>query len=160
MALFFVLIFGVLVAGDLNIDKQKIQKEKIAKVIESKVGKKKPVISEIKPNLKELKPVKEEVKPEPVKEEVKNVENSEQGLGWLKIFLYILSPILIIIAIKNIYTRLRSNSNPNSSANYMRREFKEETPSDTAEQQPAEEQTPSDTAEQQPAEEEDENNKK
>ena len=157
-----------------------------------KEAKPEPVKEEIKPEpvKEEIKPepVKEEIKPEPVKEEIKpelvNEEAKTDSIkekvkevvepttSWLKLALYILGPLLIIVIGKFFYSRLRNKFSSSGTNDYMRREFKEETQSDSTEQQPAQEETQSDSTEQQPAQEEtqsdsteqpveeDENNKK
>jgi ATP-dependent Zn protease len=178
MGLIFVLFFSIVVAVSVDDSSKNNQKEKITQVSLSKTTDKKssvlevpvkpekpePVKEEVKPEpvKEEVKPepVKEEVKPEPVKEEVKpepvkeEVKSNESEIGWFKIVLYILGPILIIIAGKNIYSRLRNNSTSSSPTNYFRKEFREEAQPDTTEQKPAEEEAQPDTTEQKPAEEE------
>ena len=115
---------------------------------------------ETKPVLKEIEPTKQEVKRELSKEEVKNKDNLNQSLtSWLKLILYILGPILAVIIGKYFYNRLKNNTPQTGSSDYMRREFKEKTPSDNTEQQLAQEETPSDNTEQQLAQEDEDNNK-
>ena len=118
--------------------------------------------------------IKEEVKQDLIIEESNNTKNLDKSeIGWLKLILYILGPILIVIMGKRLFTRMRNKSSQNKTSNYMRREFKDEPKLDTSEQQPAQEETQSDPSEQQPAQEEtqsetndeklvedDENNKK
>ena len=121
-----------------------------------------PIKEEIKPEIKELKPepIKEEIKPELAKEEVKEIDGSvETETSWLKLILYILSPILIILIGKNLYSRLKNNSTSNNVNDYMRKEFKDEVQPDTAEQEPTTDEAQPDTAEQEPTEEDENNNK-
>ena len=197
MALLVALFFSYLIVE--NVNNQNIintEKEKI-EIISNKTAKNKETTLEVKsetnkPELikKEAKPepVKEEIKPEPVKEEIKpelvNEEAKTDSIkekvkevvepttSWLKLALYILGPLLIIVIGKFFYSRLRNKFSSSGTNDYMRREFKEETQSDSTEQQPAQEETQSDSTEQQPAQEEtqsdsteqpveeDENNKK
>jgi ATP-dependent Zn protease len=174
MGLIFVLFFSIVVAVSVDDSSKNNQKEKITQVSLSKTTDKKSSVLEVPVKPEKPEPVKEEVKPEPVKEEVKpepvkeevkpepvkeEVKSNESEIGWFKIVLYILGPILIIIAGKNIYSRLRNNSTSSSPTNYFRKEFREEAQPDTTEQKPAEEEAQPDTTEQKPAEEDENSNK-
>ena len=175
MSLFLVFFLSFLIVGEVNNTTDKIQEKKeTEQVVPNKVSKKqstdlkaktkKPELikEEIKPKIKELKPepIKEEIKPELAKEEVKEIDGSvESETSWLKLILYILSPILIILIGKNLYSRLKNNSTSNNVNDYMRKEFKDEVQPDTAEQEPTTDEVQPDTAEQEPTEEDENNNK-
>ena len=196
MVVIFALIFGLIVAGSLN-EVPNQNKDTTTQVKVNKDAENKPVILEVEANPKIIEPIKEVVKSEPIKEEVKSdpikevvksevkktdlikeeindIENlDEKRTGWLKLVLYILGPIFTIIFGKYFYNKLRKNSQPSRSTDYLRRDFKEDTQSDTTEQQSVQEDTQPDTTEQQSVQEdtqpdtteqqeteEDENNKK
>ena len=120
-----------------------------------------PIKKEIKTEPKEPEPIKKEIKTEPIKEELKtdsakDTENSNQSeTGWLNLALYILGPIFVLVVGKYFYTKLRNNSKPSTTNDYMRKKFKEdEVQPGSLEQQPTEEEPKPENAEQQPTEEE------
>ena len=175
MTLFFVFFLSFLVVGEINNTTDKTQEKKeTEQVVPNKVSEKKstdlkaktkkpePIKEEIKPEIKELKPeqIKEEIKPELAKEEVKEIDGSaDSETSWLKLILYILSPILIILIGKNLYSRLKNNSTSSNVNDYMRKEFKDEVQPETAEPEPTTDEVQPETAEPEPTEEDENNNK-
>jgi len=117
-----------------------------------------PIKDEPKPLLKEPEPINDEIKPNPNREEAEAIVSSDkQGTSWLKLFLYILGPILILIIGRNFYTRLKVNSSQNGSSNDMKNEFKKEAQTDTSESQSTQEEAQTDTSESQSTQEDDNN---
>ena len=117
-----------------------------------------PIKDEPKPLLKDPEPINDEIKPNPNREEAEAIVSSDkQGTSWLKLFLYILGPILILIIGRNFYTRLKVNSSQNGSSNDMKNEFKKEAQTDTSESQSTQEEAQTDTSESQSTQEDDNN---
>ena len=117
-----------------------------------------PIKDEPKPLLKEPEPINDEIKPNPNREKAEAIVSSDkQGISWLKLFLYILGPILILIIGRNFYTRLKVNSSQNRSSNDMKNEFKKEAQTDTSESQSTQEEAQTDTSESQSTQEDDNN---
>ena len=175
MVIFFALVFSFIVVGNIN-ESPNNNLEVKPQVKVSKSAENKTSISEIELNPKdtisikkeiEIKPtkekvaselIKEEVKPELIKEEVNETKNlDEQGLGWLKLFFYIMGPIFLIILGKYFYNKIRKTPQSSNTTDFLRKNFKEEVQPDNTEQQtPLEEVQPDNT--EQADTEEDENN--
>jgi len=141
--------------------KEKLKPEPIKNEIKTEPKEPEPIKNEIKTEPKEPEPIKKEIKTEPIKEELKtdsakDTENSNQSeTGWLNLALYILGPIFVLVVGKYFYTKLRNNSKPITTNDYMRKKFKEdEVQPGSLEQQPTEEEPKPENAEQQPTEEE------
>ena len=149
MGLFFALFLGIFVVTNVNnLPENSQQEEKITQVNTNKTVENKPLISEVKPQPKE---------PEPIKEEVTETVNlDEPATDWLQIFLLALGVIFVIGSGTYFYTRIKNNSSSGHSNDYMRREFKEKTESETTDQQPDQAETTeqqldqAETTEQQP----------
>ena len=177
MVFFIAIILGMFVAGNINDNQSKtiqklkkttqistknILKNKPATLeIERKPKKLEPTVEEVKVADKKSEPIVEEVKavdkkPEPTSEEVnvgptkqdiKEVDNSdESSVNWLRLVLYMLGSILVIATGKYLYTRIKNKLSVTSKSNFIRTEFKTEVQPETTEQETTQE--------------EDENNKK
>ena len=109
----------------------------------------------VEAEIKEPELIKEDVKLAPVQEEIKKIDNfNDKGVDWLKLIFYVLGVLLVTASGTYLYKRLRSNSSSGSSNDYLRREFREENQTETAEEQPAQEENQAETTEEQPAQEE------
>ena len=158
MGSLIVILFSLFVAANLNNNSTNVeQKDELNQSIASKptVAKEEVKLEPIKEEVK-LEPIKEEVKPEPVNEEVKKLNTlEEEETNWLKLVLYAVGIILAIVTGKYFFSRQRNNSSSvDSTANYMRTEFKEEVQSDTTEQEPTQDQVKPETTEQEPTQDE------
>ena len=154
MGSLIVILISLFVAANVNNNSTNVeQKDELNQSIASK-----PTVA--KEEVK-LEPIKEEVKPEPVNEEVKKLNTlEEEETNWLKLVLYAVGIILAIVTGKYFFSRQRNNSSSvDSTANYMRTEFKEEVQSDTTEQEPTQDQVKPETTEQEISKEEENNNK-
>ena len=195
MTFFIAIILGLLVAGNINDNQSKtIQKlKKTTQIstnnilknkstslqIEPKSNKSEPVIEEVKavdkkpePIVEEVKVVDkkpetivEEVKVEPTKQDIKDVDNSDESLvNWLRLVIYMLGSILVIVTGKYLYNRIKNKLPVTSKSSFTRTEFKTEVQPETTEQKLNQEETQQEaqpeTTEQEPNQEEDENNKK
>ena len=158
MGSLIVILFSLFVAANLNNNSTNVeQKDELNQSIASKptVVKEEVKLEPIKEEVK-LEPIKEEVKLKPVNEEVKKLNTlEEEETNWLKLVLYAVGIILAIVTGKYFFSRQRNNSSSvDSSANYMRTEFKEEVQSDTTEQEPTQDEVKPETTEQEPTQDE------
>ena len=141
--------------------KTKIKEPELTKE-EAKAEIKEPEVikEEVKAKIKEPELINEDIKLAPVQEEIKKIDNfNDTNVDWLKLIFYVLGALLVTVSGTYLYKRLRSNSSLGSSNDYLRREFRDETQTETAEEQPAQEENQAETTEEQPAEENENNNK-
>ena len=150
------------------IEKVKVVDKKPEPIVEEvKVVDKKPepIIKEVKVVDKKPEPIAEEANVEPTKQDIKDVDNSDESLvNWLRLVIYMLGSILVIVTGKYLYNRIKNKLPVTSKSSFTRTEFKTEVQPETTEQKLNQEETQQEaqpeTTEQEPNQEEDENNKK
>ena len=120
-----------------------------------------PIVEEVKAVDKKPEPTSEEVNVGPTKQDIKEVDNSdESSVNWLRLVLYMLGSILVIATGKYLYTRIKNKLSVTSKSNFIRTEFKTEVQPETTEQETTQQEEQPETTEQETTEQEDENNKK
>ena len=149
----------------LQIEPKSNKSEPVIEEVKAVDKKPEPIVEEVKVVDKKPETIVEEVKVEPTKQDIKDVDNSDESLvNWLRLVIYMLGSILVIVTGKYLYNRIKNKLPVTSKSSFTRTEFKTEVQPETTEQEPNQEEIQQEaqpeTTEQEPNPEEDENNKK